>query len=60
VASLGHALNLTVVAEGVETADEVAQVAPSGCELGQGYDFARPLPRAQADDFVQRSRQGDR
>ncbi len=53
VINLGHALHLRVVAEGVETAEEAAQLRAMGCELGQGYYFARPLPSAQADAVVQ-------
>jgi diguanylate cyclase (GGDEF)-like protein len=55
VASLGHALNLSIVAEGIETAEESHHVHTLGCEVGQGYYFARPLPRAEADVFVERS-----
>ena len=55
VVHLAHALDLTVVAEGVETAEEAAQVTMLGCELGQGYYFARPLPPAEASAFVARS-----
>ncbi len=53
VISLGHALRLSVVAEGVETAEEAAQLHTMGCEIGQGYYFARPLPPEQADACVQ-------
>jgi len=52
VVTLGHALHLSVVAEGVETAEEEAQLREMGCELGQGYYFAKPLPRARADAFI--------
>jgi EAL domain-containing protein (putative c-di-GMP-specific phosphodiesterase class I) len=52
VVSLGHALNLSVVAEGVETAEEAAHVAALGCDLGQGYYFALPLPRDQASALI--------
>jgi len=52
VIGLGRALGLTVVAEGVETAGEATQLRALGCELGQGYYFARPLPPEQADAFV--------
>ncbi len=40
---LAHALKLTVIAEGAETAEEVVQLRKSGCDLAQGYFFARPL-----------------
>lgn len=40
---LAHALKLTVVAEGAETADEVVELRKLGCDLAQGFFFARPL-----------------
>jgi diguanylate cyclase (GGDEF)-like protein/PAS domain S-box-containing protein len=49
VTTLGHALGLEVVAEGIETAADLAVVKGSGIEVGQGYYFARPLP---AEDLV--------
>jgi diguanylate cyclase (GGDEF)-like protein len=48
VVSLGHALGLRVVAEGVETPASVRNVARMGCDIAQGYYYARPLP---ADEF---------
>jgi diguanylate cyclase (GGDEF)-like protein len=48
VVSLGHALGLKVVAEGVETVASVKNVARMGCDTAQGYYYARPLP---ADEF---------
>jgi diguanylate cyclase (GGDEF)-like protein len=46
---LGHALDLAVVAEGVEDADTYAYLAREGCDLVQGYFVSRPL---LADDFA--------
>jgi diguanylate cyclase (GGDEF)-like protein len=44
---LGHNLGLTVVAEGVEGAEHVAALRALGCDIAQGYHFARPmLPEA--------------
>ncbi|MBK6657821.1 MAG: EAL domain-containing protein [Proteobacteria bacterium] len=43
IIALGRALNLTVVAEGVETAGQVSLLRKLGCELAQGYFFARPM-----------------
>jgi diguanylate cyclase (GGDEF)-like protein len=54
VASLGHALNLSIVAEGIETADESRQVQALGCEIGQGYYFAEPLPHTEAHAYLAR------
>jgi diguanylate cyclase (GGDEF)-like protein/PAS domain S-box-containing protein len=44
VVSLAHALGMRAVAEGVETAEQVATLRTLGCELAQGYLFAKPGP----------------
>jgi EAL domain-containing protein (putative c-di-GMP-specific phosphodiesterase class I) len=41
---LGRGLNLTVLAEGVETKLEVETLMRLGCHVFQGYFFARPMP----------------
>ena len=43
VVALGHAMGLSVVAEGVETAEQAALVRRLGCDEMQGFHFARPL-----------------
>ncbi len=48
VISLGHGLGFTLVAEGVETAEQLAYLRKAGCDLVQGYYFAKPMP---ADEF---------
>jgi len=42
--SLAHALDLRVVAEGVESVEQQRALQELGCELGQGYLYSRPLP----------------
>lgn len=42
IVQLGHSLGLRTVAEGVETAAQLAAVCDLGCDLAQGYFFARP------------------
>jgi diguanylate cyclase (GGDEF)-like protein len=44
VVSLGETLALDVVAEGVEHADQWERLRELGCDLGQGFLFARPMP----------------
>ncbi len=44
VVTLAHALGLTVTAEGIETSRQLQALRDLGCDLGQGYYFARPQP----------------
>lgn len=44
VVELGSTFQLNVVAEGVETIEQHAQLLTLGCNYGQGYLFARPAP----------------
>ena len=46
VISLSHALGLRTVAEGIETIAQVDRLRALGCDLAQGYYFARPGPPA--------------
>jgi EAL domain-containing protein (putative c-di-GMP-specific phosphodiesterase class I) len=46
IIGLGKNLGLTVVAEGVEHAEEAALLSAMGCDTAQGYHFAKPLPEA--------------
>jgi diguanylate cyclase (GGDEF)-like protein len=54
VIAMGRALGLKVIAEGVETTAQLAVLRALGCDVGQGYLFARPMPAAQFFDFMQR------
>jgi diguanylate cyclase (GGDEF)-like protein/PAS domain S-box-containing protein len=44
IISLAHALELTAIAEGVETAEQLDALAELGCDLAQGYHLGRPVP----------------
>jgi diguanylate cyclase (GGDEF)-like protein/PAS domain S-box-containing protein len=52
IIGLGHTLGLRVVAEGVETQQEVNILRDAGCDELQGYFFARPLSPAQLAAWV--------
>lgn len=56
IVQLGRALDIEVVAEGVETVEELDMLRTLGCRLGQGYHFARPAPLAEVVDWAGRRR----
>ncbi len=43
IITLAHSLGMDVIAEGVETGDQLARLALLGCEYGQGYYFSKPV-----------------
>jgi len=49
---LGNSLGMKVIAEGVETAEQLAVVHCSGGHLVQGYYFARPMPLATCSEWL--------
>ncbi|NJL43312.1 MAG: EAL domain-containing protein [Pseudanabaena sp. SU_2_4] len=54
IVTLAHQLSMDVVAEGVETVEQVEYLKAIGCEFAQGYYFAKPLPRDLADAAISR------
>ena len=49
IVRMAHGLQVVTTAEGIETEEQLARVIAIGCDQGQGYLFARPLP---AHDFL--------
>ena len=44
IINLAHSLGLATVADGVETKEQVDELRTLGCDIGQGFYFARPRP----------------
>jgi diguanylate cyclase (GGDEF)-like protein len=44
IVSLGHSLAVDVIAEGIETEEQLAYLKALRCQLGQGYHFSKPVP----------------
>ncbi len=55
---LTHNLGLGIVAEGIETREQLAFLAAAGCELGQGYLFARPMAATRVPHFIRAGNTG--
>jgi EAL domain-containing protein (putative c-di-GMP-specific phosphodiesterase class I) len=52
IVNLAHALGLSAVAEGIETDGQLSSLRDLGCDLGQGYHFARPMPPDQLGELL--------
>ena len=52
IMSLSHSLRLDVIAEGVETARELAYLNALGCRIIQGFLFSEPLPQTAFEDML--------
>jgi diguanylate cyclase (GGDEF)-like protein len=52
VVTLGHSLNLRVIAEGVETREQLRALREMGCDEMQGYLYSKPLPVEEFNAFL--------
>lgn len=53
---LGRAIGVDIVVEGVETAADAATLRDIGCNIGQGYYFARPMPVEMLPKWIERQK----
>ncbi|WP_256345132.1 EAL domain-containing protein, partial [Pseudomonas sp. F1002] len=58
VIAMAHNLKLKVVAEGIETAEQLAFLRRHRCDVGQGYLFDRPIPGAELMTMLKRYPRG--
>jgi EAL domain-containing protein (putative c-di-GMP-specific phosphodiesterase class I) len=56
IITLAHSLNLTVIAEGVETAEQMSFLIEHGCDEMQGNYFSRPVPTDEALELLKQKR----
>ncbi|HSU12909.1 PAS domain S-box protein [Longimicrobium sp.] len=54
IVALARNLGVPVVAEGVETREQLQALRALACDFGQGFLFSRPVPRAEADELLAR------
>jgi predicted signal transduction protein with EAL and GGDEF domain len=48
---MAHALGMSVVGEGIETVRQLGELTELGCDVGQGFLLARPVPPDQVASF---------
>jgi diguanylate cyclase (GGDEF)-like protein len=53
IIGLAKSLNLKVVAEGIETPEQLECLAKLGCQYGQGYLFSKPVPASEATKLLE-------
>ena len=50
--TVGHSLGLSVLVEGVETDEQAQMVTDLGCDLAQGFLYAKPMPANKVEEFL--------
>ena len=54
IVSLARTFNLKIIGEGVESGQEISALAGIGCDFGQGYFFAKPMPLDDAIGYLKK------
>ena len=55
IIDLAHNLGMSVIAEGVETAEHLDKLRSYGCDYGQGYHFSKPIPVAEVVELLEKN-----
>lgn len=55
IVSLAHSMNLSVLAEGVETKEQLALLRQQGCDEVQGHLYGRPMPGEKFEQLLSRA-----
>ncbi len=58
IAKLAHALNMTLVAEGIEQEEHIEELLRLGCEMGQGFYFSTAVEASAAEELIESSLKG--
>jgi len=59
IVDLTESLNVSVIAEGVETQEQVSELMGLGCELAQGFHFSVPLEKSKVEAMLEKISHGD-
>jgi diguanylate cyclase (GGDEF)-like protein len=54
IIGLARSLNLHVTAEGIENAQTMQELTAMGCDYGQGYHIARPMPATEFEEWIKK------
>jgi diguanylate cyclase (GGDEF)-like protein/PAS domain S-box-containing protein len=55
IIAMAHTLDIKVIAEGIETPQQMEALKSVGCDFGQGYLFSKPIPSEELEQKVQKS-----
>ena len=56
---LGRRLGVQIVAEGIETQEQIAFLKRVRCDMVQGYFYSRPLPAEEFWEWLEKRREGE-
>jgi len=55
IIAMAHTLDIKVIAEGIETPQQMQALKDAGCDFGQGYLFSKPISSEELEKKVQES-----